>query len=110
MILSYVIFNIIYDLYQIIKLTNISENLNQYVRILQNYIYISSLIYIRYKNLKCFIYSIPISYFEAEYSIFSNYIYPIFKYSNNISPEYARIIFFIIILITIYTNALKIKN
>jgi hypothetical protein len=89
----------IHDIYYTFKYQQINNFLNEYVRVLQNIIFFGSLLSLLLSRFKAFSFSIPLAFLEVDYSFFNMQVAPLLiKNNSNISPEYIRIIFFLIIL------------
>lgn len=87
------------DLYHVFKSGEVNNFVNEYVRILQDFIFFGSLLSLFLPRLKAFSFVVPLAFLEVDHSFFNNYIAPIFlKTNDGVSPEYMRIIFFCIIL------------
>lgn len=87
------------DLYHMFKHNEVNNFVNEYVRILQNFIFVGSLFSLFISRLKAFSFAIPLAFLEVDYSFFNNYIAPLFlKTNEGMSPEYMRIVFFLIII------------
>lgn len=100
-VLVYTLISLGIDIFNVISnKLEARDVLNFTVRWLQNILFISVLLtfFIRLK-IAVFI-AMAIGYIEVEYSLFASYIAPIFiTNQSNISPEYARIIFFVGIML-----------
>lgn len=92
----------LYDIYQMAvnnDIHEINDFLNEYVRVLQNFIFFGSILTIFCSPFKAFSLIIPISFWETNHSFFSMSIAPLImgKHSS-MSPEYIRILIFLLII------------
>ena len=89
----------------------VREVLNFYVRWLQNILFMTVLFLFIFKLKIAFFISLILGYFEVDYSVFANYITPIFINNNSgISPEYGRIVFFTLMLLAMLIKILTKKE
>ena len=87
------------DLFHIIEHKNIDEIINQYVLVLENFIFFGSLLTIWFKKWNAFSIAIVLGFLEYRYSFFSSYIGPIILPSQQgVSLQFVRLTFFIIVL------------
>lgn len=92
-------FHLLSDLFHIIEHRNIDEILNQYVLVLENFIFFGSFLALISRKFYAFSFAIPLAFLEYRYSFFSNYIGPILlQNQQGVSLQFVRLIFFIIIL------------
>lgn len=88
------------DIVQLISHNNLNALVNNYVRVLQNFIFFGALFSLFMSRFKAFSFAIPLAFLEIKYTFFNNYIAPLFfSQQSGMSPEYARIFFFILIIL-----------
>lgn len=88
-----------YDIYKLINNNDVNNFLNEYVRVLQNFIFFGSFLSIFLSRFKSFSLILPFCFLEVKYSFFNTNIAPIFMSNiSQMSPEYIRIFIFIFII------------
>lgn len=99
------------DIFNLIQNNNINALVNNYVRVLQNFIFFGALLSLFITRLTAFSFAIPLAFLEIKYTFFNNYIAPLFLSQNSgMSPEYARIFFFLLIVFIFFCRSVYKKR
>lgn len=99
------------DIFRLIQNNNINALVNNYVRVLQNFIFFGAFLSLFMSRLKAFSFAIPLAFLEIKYTFFNNYIAPLlFSQQSGMSPEYARLILFLIIIFIFLCKSLYKKR
>lgn len=95
------------DLFHIIEHKNINEIINQYVLVLENFIFFGTLLTIWLKKWNAFSIAIVLGFLEYRHSFFSSYIGPILLPSQQgVSLQFVRLAFFAIVLMVFVVRSI----
>lgn len=87
------------DIYHLYSKGEINNFVNEYVRVLQNFIFFGSFLSLFISRFKAFSLVIPFAFWEVDYSFFGTIVSSIIIPNNSgMSPEYIRIIIFLLIV------------
>lgn len=99
----------LYDTYYMLSHNEINNFVNEYVRVLQNFVFFGAFLSLFIERFKAFALVLPFSFWEVDQSFFANILGSLIMPSNSgMSPEYVRIaVFIFIILIFFIRSVLK---